>query len=147
MPRKNLYYIGICQGKKRKKWSQVIRKWLQTSHFYYVPQKSRLQDFSLHKTKGAFKDIQLPAQSQNSPAKLVVWSFCAQSTVPPLHSSLESTMSFMKLQACAASTKGRPKSNKFKNVWAKRGRQSSSDHIHISRMSNIESNDSQNGAL
>ena len=35
-----------------------------------------------------FKNIQLPAQSQNSPTKLVVWSFCAHSTVPPLYSSL-----------------------------------------------------------
>ena len=28
--------------------------------------------------KVAFKDIQLPAQSQNSPTKLVVWRFCSQ---------------------------------------------------------------------
>jgi hypothetical protein len=47
-----------------------------------------LRDFSLHKIKVAFKDIQLPAQKQNSPPKLVVWSFCAQSTVPLLCSSL-----------------------------------------------------------
>ena len=38
--------------------------------------------------KVAFQDIQLPAQSQNSPTKLVVWSFSAQSTVPPLRFSL-----------------------------------------------------------
>ena len=32
--------------------------------------------------------IQQPACSPNSPTKLVVWSFCAQSTVPPLLFSL-----------------------------------------------------------
>ena len=45
--------------------------------------------------KVAFKDIQLLAQSQNSPTKLVVWSFCALSTFPPLRSSLIQIMSLI----------------------------------------------------
>ena len=49
--------------------------------------QGRLGDFSLHK-KNPFWGIQQPAGSPNSPTKLVVWSFCAQSTVPPLYSSL-----------------------------------------------------------
>ena len=40
------------------------------------------------KIKIPFEDIQQPACSPNSPTKLVVWSFYAQSTVPPLYSSL-----------------------------------------------------------
>ena len=59
---------------------------------YRVPFKmlcnNRLGEFSLHKMKIAFQGIQQPVCSQNSPTKLVFWSFCAQSTVPPLHSSL-----------------------------------------------------------
>ena len=54
--------------------------------------KLRLQDFSLLETKVVSKDIQLLAQSQKSPTKLVVWSFCAQSTVPLLCSSLTGMM-------------------------------------------------------
>ena len=38
--------------------------------------------------KIVFWGIQQPACSQNSPTKLVVGSFCAQSTVPPLRTSL-----------------------------------------------------------
>ena len=41
--------------------------------------------------KVAFQDIQLPAQSQNSPTKLVVWSFSAQSTAPLLIISFYAT--------------------------------------------------------
>ena len=62
-------------------------KGLQTSHFYYVPQKLRLREFSIGEMKVVFKDIQLSAESQNSPTKWVVWNFCGQSTVLLLRSS------------------------------------------------------------
>ena len=35
------------------------------------------------------------ACSQNSQTKLIVWSFCAQSTVPPLHSSMKTRRIFV----------------------------------------------------
>ena len=42
------------------------------------------ENFHYIKWKMSFWGIQQTACSQNSPTKLVAWSYCAQSTVPPL---------------------------------------------------------------
>ena len=51
-----------------------------------------LGEFSQHKMKIALPVIQQPACNQNIPTKSVVWTFRAQSTAPPLLSSLFETI-------------------------------------------------------
>ena len=58
-----------------------------------------LGEFSLHKIKIVFISIQRLALIQNGPTKLVIWILGGQSTVPPLRSSLFSTVIVLSIRA------------------------------------------------